>query len=165
MAAAYADESQILPYVRLAQGMLNLGKGSLTLNPLYSNNLLMSNTALAGVMIALLSFTESGSLLDGKYHFLLYSLALAIKPRAVITLDENLNQKQISLSVGQAVDTIGIIGNPRTISGFQTNQTPLLLNIGERCELTNDDWLTETLILEDVVIVKEKEKPQAHDRV
>lgn len=155
MAGAYAEEQTILPYIRIAQGLLNLGKGALTLNPLYSNNLLMSNTAVAGLLITLLSFTEGGSLLDGKYQFLLYSLSLAVRAKMVMSLNEKLELKPVSLAVGQAVDTVGVSGNPRTISGFQVNTTPLILNTGERCEQSNDDFILESPIIEDIIIVKE----------
>lgn len=156
MAGAYAEEPSILPYIRLAQGLVNLGKGSLSLNPMHSNNLLLSNTALAGIMITILSFTEGDALLDGKYQYLLYSLSLAARPRMVMTLDEKLKIKPISLAVGQAVDTVGLPGNPRGISGFQVNNTPLLLNAGERCEMNNENYTAESNILEDIIIVKEK---------
>ena len=156
MAGAYAEEEEIIPYIRFSQGLLNLGKGSLSLNPIHSNGLLLSNTALAGMMITLLSFTEGEGLIGGKYQYLLYSICLAIKPRMVMSLDSNLEIKPITLAVGQAVDTIGMHGNPRTISGFQVNKTPLLINAGERCEMNDDDFLAETNILEDVIIVKDK---------
>jgi len=53
----------------------------MSLNPVYSNNFLMNNVALAGLLISLLSFTEAESLICGKYQFLLYSLCLAMRPR------------------------------------------------------------------------------------
>jgi 26S proteasome regulatory subunit N1 len=40
--------------------------------------------------------------------------------------------------VGQAVDTVGAAGKPKTITGFQTHTTPVLLAAGERAELSTD---------------------------
>jgi 26S proteasome regulatory subunit N1 len=156
MAGAYAEEESIMPFIRIAQGLLNMGKGALTLNPMYSNNLLLSKTAFAGIIITLLSFTNGEGLIRGKYQYLLYSLCLAIRPRMVMTLNENLEVQPINFAVGQAVDTIGLPGNPKTISGYTVNTTPLLLNSGERCEASNEDYTLFSEILEDIVIVKEK---------
>lgn len=141
--------------LRIAQGLLSMGKGSLTLNPQLSNKLLLSNTSLAGLLITILSLTEAEGLIYGKYQYLLYSLCLAMRPRMVMTLTENLEPKSIHVTVGQAVDTVGMPGNPRNISGYQVNNTPLLITAGERCELNNDDYISETSILEDVVIIHE----------
>lgn len=158
MAGAYAEEQTVLPFIRIAQGLLNLGKGSLTMAPNFSNNLLMKNSALAGVLISILSFTEGQSLIGSKYQFILYSLCLALRPRMVMTVDESLQMRTVSFAVGQAVDTVGQPGNPRTISGYQVNNTPLLINSNERCEASNDDFTFESDIIEDVIVVKTKER-------
>ncbi len=60
--------------------------------------------------------------------------------------------------VGQAVDTVGQSGNPRTITGFQVHKTPVLLGHGERCELSVDEYIPYTDVLEHVVIVRPNEK-------
>lgn len=109
-----------------------MGKGLLSLNPIHSDNLLVSNVGLAGILIAVLSFTESGLIL-GKYQYLLYSVCLSINPRMVMVVDENLEPKNnIQLMVGTAVDTVGQSGNPRTITGFQVHNSPVIIAIGER---------------------------------
>lgn len=38
----------------------------------------------------------------------------------------------------QAVDVVGQAGKPKTITGFQTHTTPVLLAYGERAELATD---------------------------
>ena len=60
--------------------------------------------------------------------------------------------------VGQAVDTVGQSGNPRTITGFQVHKAPVLLGQGERCELSADEYTPYTDVLEHVVIVRQNEK-------
>ena len=40
-------------------------------------------------------------MLLGRSHFLLYYLTPAIKPRMLVTLDEKLNSKPVSVRVGQ----------------------------------------------------------------
>ena len=62
----------------------------------------------------------------------------------------------LSVRVGMAVDTVGQAGKPKTITGFQTHTTPVLLAHGERAELAdeNGEYLSVTSLLEGIVIVK-----------
>jgi 26S proteasome regulatory subunit N1 len=132
LASYYSEDNNALMVTRIAQGFLHMGKGLLTLNPIHSHNLLVSNVGLAGILITILSFTENALIL-GKYQYLLYSVCLSINPRMVMVVDENLEPKNnIQLMVGTAVDTVGQSGNPRTITGFQVHNSPVLIAIGER---------------------------------
>ena len=158
LAAYYTEESNPLFMVRISQGLLHLGKGLITLDPVYSHKLLINKRALAGVLITLFSFTETEALICAKHQFLLYSLALAMKPKLVMTVDENLKPKDVQLMIGQAVDIVGQTGNPRTISGFQIHTSPAVINTGERCEINGEDFLPYSDVLEGIVIVKEKER-------
>jgi hypothetical protein len=45
------------------------------------------------------------------------------------------------LSKLQAVDVVGQAGKPKTITGFQTHTTPVLLAYGERAELANEECM------------------------
>lgn len=56
--------------------------------------------------------------------------------------------------VGTAVDTVGQSGNPRTITGFQVHKAPVLLAQAERCELSTEEYLSYTDVLEDVVVIR-----------
>lgn len=76
---------------------------------------------------------------------LLFSLACSIRPRTLITLDEKLNPISIPVMVGQAVDVVGQAGKPRTITGFQTHNTPVLLGFGDRAELGSDECILQVL--------------------
>ena len=158
LAAYYTEESNPLFMVRISQGLLHLGKGLITLDPVYSHKLLINKRALAGVLITLFSFTETEALICAKHQFLLYSLALAMKPKLVMTVDENLKPKDVQLMIGQAVDIVGQTGNPRTISGFQIHTSPAVINTGERCEINGEDFIPYSDVLEGTVIVKEKER-------
>jgi len=75
-------------------------------------------------------------------------------PRFLITLDENLNNLTVSVRVGQAVDVVGQAGRPKTITGFQTHTTPVLLGYNERAELATEEYLPLTPVLEGFVILK-----------
>ena len=158
LAGYYNEESNPLFMVRISQGLLYMGKGLLTLDPVYSHKLLINQKCLAGILITLFSFTEIEALICQKHQFLLYSLALAIKPKLVMTVDEQLKPKDVQLMIGQAVDVVGQTGNPRPISGFQIHTSPAVINTGERCEVNGEDFVPYSDVLEGIVIVKEKER-------
>jgi 26S proteasome regulatory subunit N1 len=102
---------------------------------------------------------------------LLYGLAPAMHPRMLVTFDEDLKPLPVSVRVGQviatqighqlyvynyyinffflkAVDVVGQAGKPKTITGFQTHTTPVLLAAGERAELATEEYLPLTPIME-----------------
>lgn len=53
-----------------------------------------------------------------------------------------------------AVDTVGAAGKPKTITGFQTHDTPVLIGHGERTELATEEYIPETTIMENFVILR-----------
>ena len=161
LAGFNSEETNLLFMIRIAQGLLHLGKGMLTLNPIYSHNLLVNSVGMAGVLIAVYSFIETEGLICGKYPFLLYFLALAMQPRMVMCLNDKLEPVEAQVLVGQAVDTVGQTGNPRTVTGFQIHKSPALLAAGERSELSGEDYISYSDVMENFVIVKEKEKKEA----
>lgn len=87
-------------------------------------------------------------------HYLLYFLVPAMHPRFLITLDEELRPIAVSVRVGQAVDVVGQAGRPKTITGWQTQSTPVLLAHGERAELEDEEFISMTNNLEGIAILK-----------
>lgn len=75
-------------------------------------------------------------------------------PRFLMTLDENLQPLPVNVRVGQAVDVVGQAGRPKTITGWQTQSTPVLLAYGERAELESDEYISLTHNLEGIAILK-----------
>ena len=49
---------------------------------------------------------------------------------------------------------VGQAGKPKTITGFQTHTTPVLLAYGERAELATEEFLPLTSVLEGFVILR-----------
>ena len=91
-------------------------------------------------------------------------LAPAMQPRIVVTLEEEKDKRgptsklqpvPITCHVGTAVDVVGQAGKPKTITGFQTHNTPVLLGVGERVELASEKYLSYAPFIEGFVIVKE----------
>jgi 26S proteasome regulatory subunit N1 len=52
------------------------------------------------------------------------------------------------------VETVGQAGRPKTITGFQTHTTPVLIGVNDRAELASNEFLAQSHILEGVVILK-----------
>jgi 26S proteasome regulatory subunit N1 len=139
LASYYNKDPNCLFMVRFAQGLIHMGKGTLSLNPQHTNRNLMSRVGIAGLITVLVAMTDSKNLILGNSHWMLYHLVNAIYPRFLITLDEDLKPKSVSVRVGQAVDVVGQAGRPKTITGFQTHNTPVLMAYGERAELATDE--------------------------
>ncbi|KAM3213355.1 hypothetical protein ACQJBY_066000 [Aegilops geniculata] len=147
--------------VRIAQGLVHLGKGLLTLAPYHSDRLLLSPVALAGLVTVLHACLNMQPTILGEYPYMLYILALAMQPRMLLTLDEDLKPLPVPVHVGQAVDVVGQAGSPRTITGFQTHNTPVLLAAGERAELATEKYIPLTPVLEGFVILMKN--PEHHE--
>jgi 26S proteasome regulatory subunit N1 len=54
----------------------------------------------------------------------------------------------LTTPTSQAVDVVGQAGKPRTISGFQTHQTPVRLGQMERAELATEEYMSYSHVLE-----------------
>ncbi|XP_019869453.2 26S proteasome non-ATPase regulatory subunit 2 [Aethina tumida] len=154
LAQFHAKDPNNLFMVRIAQGLTHLGKGTLTLSPYHSDRQLMSPVAVAGLMATLVGFLDVKNIILGRSHYLLYTLAAAMQPRMLVTFDEDLNPLPVPVRVGLAVDVVGQAGKPKTITGFQTHTTPVLLAYGERAELATEEYIALTPIMEGFVILR-----------
>ncbi|XP_075669512.1 26S proteasome non-ATPase regulatory subunit 2 homolog A-like [Castanea sativa] len=163
LSSYYYKDANLLFCVRIAQGLVHMGKGLLTLNPYHSERFLLSPTALAGIVIMLHACLDMKSVILGKYHYMLYFLVLAMQPRMLMTVDENNKPISVPVRVGQAVDVVGQAGRPKTITGFQTHTTPVLLAAGDRAELATEKYIPLSPILEGFVILKENPNYREED--
>ena len=64
------------------------------------------------------------------------------------------------MRVGQAVETVGQAGRPKTITGFQTHTTPVLLGFKDRAELAGGEYTSASSVMEGVVIAEKIEVPE-----
>ncbi|KAI9098204.1 armadillo-type protein [Phlyctochytrium arcticum] len=154
LATYYYKEANHLFVVRIAQGLVHMGKGTMTINPFHSNRQLMSPVAVAGLLVNLVAFTDSKNLIFGRAHYLLYHLIISAYPRLLMSLDENLKPIPVTVRVGQAVDVVGQAGKPKTITGFQTHSTPVLLAFTERAELATEEFKPLASVLEGFVVMR-----------
>eukprot|EP00127_Corallochytrium_limacisporum_P007277 Clim_evm18s246 gene=Clim_evmTU18s246 len=159
LALFYAKDKDNLFAVRLAQGLLHMGKGTMSISPYHTDRQLLSPVALAGLLVPIVSCLESKDLILGsKATYLMYAIVLSMYPRLLVTVDKDLKPVQVTVRVGQAVDVVGQAGKPKSITGFQTHTTPVLLSYGERAELGTDDWKAINPILEGFVILEKVEE-------
>lgn len=154
LASYYHRDPNALFMVRIAQGLLHAGKGTLSMSPFHTDRSVLSRVAAAGLLTVLVSMIDAKSFIVGDAHYLLYFLATAISPRFLITLDEELKPLTVNVRVGQAVDIVGQAGRPKAITGWQTQSTPVLLSHGERAELEDEKYLSLSNVLEGVVILR-----------
>ncbi|KAG8195556.1 hypothetical protein JTE90_002182 [Oedothorax gibbosus] len=154
LAQYHAKDPNNLFMVRLAQGLAHLGKGTLTLCPYHHDRQLLSPVCVAGLMATLVAFLDVKGIILKNSHYVLYNLVAAMQPRMLVTFDEDLQPLPVPVRVGQAVDVVGQAGKPKTITGFQTHTTPVLLAHGERAELATEEYLPLTPVLEGFVILR-----------
>jgi 26S proteasome regulatory subunit N1 len=156
----YSKEAGHVFCVRIAQGLLHMGKGLVTLNPFHSDRMLMSGSALGGVLVLLHCCIDLKNTILDKSHYLLYYLTCAMNPRMLVTVSEDMSWRPVTVRVGQAVETVGQAGKPKRITGFQTHQTPVLLQAKERAELGTEEVLAVASVLEGIVIIRDNPEYQ-----
>jgi 26S proteasome regulatory subunit N1 len=159
----YSKEAGHIFCVRIAQGLLHMGKGLITLNPVHSDGMLTNGPAVGALLTILHSCLDLKNTLLDKSHYLLYYLTCAMNPRMLVTVNEDLTWRPVNVRVGQAVETVGQAGKPKTITGFQTHTTPVLLGSKERAELGTEEVLSISSVLEGVVLLKDNPDYEPED--
>lgn len=154
LASYYHRDQESLFMVRIAQGLLHMGKGTLSISPFHTDRQVLSRVSAAGLLSVLVAMIDAKQFVTEKSHYLLYYLVTAMHPRFLITLDEELKPLTVNVRVGQAVDVVGQAGRPKTITGWQTQSTPVLLAYGERAELEDEQYISLSSNLEGLVILR-----------
>jgi 26S proteasome regulatory subunit N1 len=154
LASYYHRDQESLFMVRIAQGLLHMGKGTLSISPFHTDRQVLSRVSAGGLLSVLIAMIDAKQFITDKSHYLLYYLVTAMHPRFLITLDEDLKPLTVNVRVGQAVDVVGQAGRPKTITGWQTQSTPVLLAYGERAELEDEQYISLSSNLEGLVILR-----------
>ena len=165
LAGYYAKEPDCLFMDRVAQGLVHMGKGTIGVSPFFADRGVLHRAGTAGLLAVLSAFTDAKGFILDRAHWMLYFLVPAMYPRFLITLDEELTPKPVSVRVGQAVDVVGQAGKPRTISGFQTYNTPVRVATTERAELATDEYFPFASVLEGFVILQKNPGYEAEDKM
>lgn len=153
LSSYYQREPNHLFLVKISQGLIAMGKGTMTLNPYHSDRMLLSPVALAGLLVLVHATLDIKETLLSNYPQLFLFLSCAMYPRFLVTVDENLAVQKVSVRVGQAVDTVAAAGRPRSITGFQQHDTPVLMSDGDRAEIADESYEPISSVLEGVIIV------------
>ncbi|KAF7561709.1 hypothetical protein G7046_g2431 [Stylonectria norvegica] len=154
LASYYHRDQDALFMVRIAQGLLHMGKGTLTISPFHTDRQILSRVSSAGLLATIVAMIEPKEFITSNSHYLLYYLVTAMHPRFLVTLDESLAPLKVNVRVGQAVDVVGQAGRPKTITGWQTQSTPVVLAHGERAELEDEEYVALNSTLEGLVILR-----------
>lgn len=67
--------------------------------------------------MVLFASLDMKSTIASKHHYLLYYLTAAMKPRMLMTVDEEGKLLPVPVRVGQAIDVVAQAGRPKTITG------------------------------------------------
>ena len=59
LAGYYYKEADCLFMVRIAQGLVHMGKGTIGINPFFCDRMIMSRPAVAGILAVLTAFTDA----------------------------------------------------------------------------------------------------------
>ncbi|CCE63322.1 hypothetical protein TPHA_0E02300 [Tetrapisispora phaffii CBS 4417] len=151
LASYYSREQDALFVTRLAQGLVHLGKGTMTFD-LFNDAHVLNKVTLASILTVVIGMSTPSFMLE--HHELFFMLNSGVRPKYIITLNEDGEPIKVNVRVGQAVNTVGQAGKPKTITGWITQSTPVLLNHGERAELENDEYISLTKNIEGVVILR-----------
>ena len=154
LASHYNADASLLLVTRAAQGLTHAGRGLLTLSPRHTDGALLSTTALSGLLTVMHAGLDVRSTIGGRSPAGLFYLAPAMRPRSLTTVDLDGNPLAVSVRVGAAVDVVAQAGRPKTITGFQTHTTPVVLAAGERAELATSKYLPLAPVLEGVVLLR-----------
>ncbi|KAK2932517.1 hypothetical protein FoTM2_006975 [Fusarium oxysporum f. sp. vasinfectum] len=155
---------QLASYYHRDQDALFYGAnrpGSPPHGPFHTDRQVLSRVAAAGLLATLVAMIEPKEFITGQSHYLLYFLVTAMHPRFLVTLDEDLKPLKVNVRVGQAVDVVGQAGRPKTITGWQTQSTPVVLGYGERAELEDEEYISLNSTLEGLVILRKNPEWEA----
>ena len=77
-----------------------------------------------------------------------------MQPRFLATVTEAGEPCPVEVRVGQAVETVGQAGKPKSITGFQTHTTPVLVSARDRAELADDAFIPLSSVAEGILVLR-----------
>ena len=121
-------------------------------------NSYLSPRSLAGLMVVVLPFLTTDNVILGDGPYLIYSILASIRPRMLYTVNECPASVEVTLRVGKVIDTVGLAGKQKGVTGFQTFTTPVLMGPREKAEIATDEYVPLSPILEGAVIVTKNDQ-------
>ncbi|KAJ6508218.1 hypothetical protein C8R45DRAFT_1167901 [Mycena sanguinolenta] len=100
---------------------------------------------------------------------MLYSLVTAMFPSFLITLDEELNNKPVTVHVGRFSSRLSMLlgrqGNRERSPWFQMHQTPVRLAMTEWAEIATEEFIPFGHVLESFVILQKNPGWETEDKM
>lgn len=125
-----------------AQGLINMGKGTLTLSPFVYENRVILDKPIIGLLSVVMMLMAENCTCFKENSFLQFGIAPAIRTKYVTGVDAE-------IKIGKPVERVGLSGKPAKLSGKVIHQAPVILNSGEAAE-TEAPILTE--YVEDILV-------------
>jgi len=153
----YSSKTKISNLLKIAQGLVCLGKGTLTLSPLMFDKSHINVKSISGLLgVCMLFLGDTTPMLD-KYSFLFTLLASSISNKFVVTMDKELNFKETEIRIGRPVLTNSMPGKRKNLSAVVVHESPVIIQCDERADIYEDDW-KYLGYCEDVLIVDVNDK-------
>lgn len=142
----YYKDSKVLPVLKISQGLVSLGKGLLSISPLhFDKTTLVAKSVIGLFSTVFIALDSSISPLVSSHPYMFFMLCQACSQKYVAC------SEKISIRVGNPVNTVGVVGEPRKLSSVQTHTSPVVLSEKTRAE-TDEDVCSS--YIEDVLILK-----------
>lgn len=144
----YYKDAKVLSTLKIAQGLVSLGKGLLTISPFYFDRTTLMSKSVIGLFSTVFMFLDSSiSPLVSSHTYMFFMLCQACSQKYVVC------EEKISIRVGLPVNTVGVVGEPRRLSSVQTHTSPVVLN--ERMRAESDANVCSSYI-EDVLVLRKE---------
>lgn len=130
-----------------AQGLINIGKGLITLNPMAYENMVVLGKPIIGLLSTILLFLRTDLNFFRDRTFMLYSIIQSASPKYIVGIESE-------IAVGNPVETVGLTGNPKGISGAIVHSMPVLLDSGKKAEVSKNvctEFIEDVLVEEEIV--------------
>ncbi|ADM11316.1 26S proteasome regulatory subunit 4 [Encephalitozoon intestinalis ATCC 50506] len=142
----YYKDLKVLPVLKIAQGLVSLGKGLLSISPLcFDKTTFMPKNTIGLFSTVFMLLDSSISPLITSHSYMFFLLCQACTPKYV-TCSEKIN-----IRVGHPINTVGMVGEPKKLSSVQMHTSPVVLSEKTRAE--TDENVCSSYI-EDVLILK-----------
>ncbi|EIJ94723.1 uncharacterized protein NEPG_00247 [Nematocida parisii ERTm1] len=122
--------------LKISQGLLRLGKGMHKLS--LFNDSVISGKSVGCLMGFMLSALDGGIGILDRYYFVLMLVGAGITPKYLIALDRSGKPTECNIRVGNKIDTAGVPGRPKALSGVQVHASPVILQTAEGAEVLGD---------------------------
>ncbi|KAM0675133.1 26S proteasome non-ATPase regulatory subunit 2 [Gurleya vavrai] len=140
--------------LKISQGLINLGKGTLTLSPLMFDKTLINKKCIIGLLALTVLSNNDTYPVFSKHGYLIMLLNQCIGNKFVVTINNELKEENITVRVGRPVQTVGMAGKPKGISAIVTHDSPIIVQSDEKAALYEEEGFNYEGFVEDIVVVK-----------